>query len=117
MKRENIQNTRVIPCANGDVIDRAGMLSAVFAAKVTAGTKVAIAITHSDTSGGSFTPVTDQVAIIGPAEVAVTAPQIVNFDIDLIGCKQFIKITATLSGSDADATYAIALGDAANAPV
>lgn len=117
MKREHIQNTRVIPCANGEVIDREGMLSAVFAANVTAGDKIAIAITHCDTSDGSFTDVTDQAAMIGPAEVDVTAPQIVNFDIDLIGCKQFIKITATLSGSGADATYAVALGDAADSPV
>lgn len=117
MKRELIQNTRVIPCSSGDVIDREGMLSAVFAANVTAGTKVAIAVTHCDTKDGTFTNVTDPIVVMGADAIEVSAPQVVNFDLDLIGCKQFIKVTATLTGTGAAATYAIALGDAAKAPV
>ena len=118
MKRELIQNVKVMPYTSGAEIDREGYLSAILAANVTAGEKVTIAVTHSDTSGGTFEAVADTGLIVGgKAEIEVAAPADVNFDLDLVGCKRFVKITATLTGSGAAATYAVALGDAVEVPV
>lgn len=118
MKRELVQNIKVTPYTSGEAIDREGFLSAIFAAKVTAGEKVKIAVTHSDTSDGTFEAVPDDFIVIGKSDEAeVTAPATVNFDLDLLGCKQYIKVTATLTGTGAAATYAVALGDPANMPV
>lgn len=118
MKRELIQNIKVMPYSSGDAIDREGFLSAILAAKVSAGEKLSIAVTHCDTDSGSFEAVTDTRLIVGGSnEVSVEAGAEVNYDLDLVGCKRYIKITASLTGSGAAATYAVALGDAAEVPV
>lgn len=118
MKRQLIQNVKVMPYTSGDVIDRRGFLSAILAAKVSAGEMVAIKVAHCDTAAGTFEDVKDEFIVVGSKpEAAVAAGDDVNFDLDLVGCKQFIKITATLTGADAAATYAVALGDAVEVPV
>lgn len=46
-------------------------------------------------------------------KVIVNAGDLANMDIDLIGCKEYVKITVT---TNATATYALTLGDPAQAP-
>lgn len=118
MKRENIQSHKIIPCASGDVIDRQGFFSAIFAANVSKGTLTAIKVSHCDTADGTFEEVADPYVVVkkGP-EAEVEAPAVANFDLDLVGCKQYIKIEATITGEGAAATYAIGLGDAVEQPV
>lgn len=118
MKRQLIQSNKIIPCTSGEAIDREGFLSAIFAAKIGKGTLSAIAITHCDTADGTFEDVPDPMVIVknGPTG-DIKEGEIANFDIDLVGCKRFIKITASLTGTDAAATYAVALGDSVEAPV
>lgn len=118
MKRELINNTKVIPYTSGAVVDRGGFLSAILAANVSAAGTLTVAVTHSDTATGTFVPVPDEFITLGEnaVDVPVAAGDIANFDIDLVGCKQFVKITVTAGGSAA-ATYAVALGDPQVAPV
>lgn len=118
MKRALLESVKVIPYTSGDVIDREGFLSAIVGANVSAAGTLSVAVTHSDEAAGNFTAVED--AFIGVDKpitgVAVEADSIANFDLDLIGCKRYIKITVTAGGSAA-ATYAVALGDKASQPV
>lgn len=118
MKRQLIQSNKIIPCTSGEVIDREGFISAIFAAKVSKGTLSAIEISHCDTSTGTFVKVPDPMVVVkhGPTG-DIGEGDLANFDIDLVGCKRYIKITATLTGTDAAATYAVALGDSVEAPV
>lgn len=122
MKRELLQNTKVQPFTSGDAIERAGFLSGVIGAVIgTAGT-LTVTVAHSDdgenfedvsdeklfiekkTSGGEFT--TDELA----------EGDIANIDLDLVGLKDFIKITVSGSAA-ANTTLAIALGDKYTQPV
>lgn len=117
MKRALIQTVKVIPGGVGTVIDRAGFLSAIVAGTVTAvtgGAVLGVSITHSDNEGGTFEPVDDPVAVIGGNDVAVAIGDTVDFDVDLLACKQFVKFEAT---GGAAATFAVALGDPAEMPV
>lgn len=52
--------------------------------------------------------------MVGKDEASFTATALVNFDIDLVGCKRYIKINVT---GPTTATYAVALGDPVEAPV
>lgn len=123
MKRELIQNVKAIPYTNGDAIDREGFLSAVVAVSAAAAGKMELKVTHSDTATGTFEDVPDtRLVVEGAAEVSgLKAGDIANFDIDLVGCKQFIKVT--VSGTAATVAEggtlacAVVLGDPAQAPV
>lgn len=117
MKRELIENVKVQPYTSAAVIDRAGFLSAIFAAKTSAAGTVTIALSHCDTSDGAFTDVDDDFAIRGDNGVTAASGDLVNIDLDLVGCKRFIKITVSSASGAATATYALALGDPAVAPV
>lgn len=115
MKRALIQNVKVMPYTLETAIDREGYLSAILAASITEGTSAKIAVTHCDTQDGSFEAVPDDYIVVGGKdEVSVTATAVVNFDIDLVGCKRYIKINVT---GPTSATYAVALGDAVEVPV
>lgn len=136
MKRELFDNVMVIPGASGAVIDRHGFLSAVFAADVGSftgdptGASLSIKVEHCDTANGSFAAVPDKKLDpehaseggVLPA-VAVAADETVQFNLDLLGCKRYIKITPTItfeggtSPAAGSAAYALVLGDAAEAPV
>ncbi len=122
MKRNLLQNVKVQPYTSGAVIERRGFLSVIAAALIgTAGT-LTLTITHSD-DGTTFVPVTDtKVFPEASAEdgelttEALEKDAIVNFDIDLVGLKDYVKITA--SGDAAPGTtLAIALGDCDAQPV
>lgn len=117
MKRNLFETVKVIPGGVGVAVKRSGFLSAILAVNVSAGTNEALAITveHSDKEAGPFTLVEDShIGVQGEIKVAkVSAGDMINIDIDLIACKEFVKITAT---TGATATYALALGDPAQAP-
>ncbi len=137
MKRELLQNVKVQPYTSADVIDRYGFLSGVLAVKVgtpsgsPTGLAVKLTLTESDTKDGTFAAVSDKKAVIDKAldengsisvETAADGGGLVNFDMDLAGCKQFIKATVEVvctGGTSAacTATAAIALGDSAVQPV
>ena len=112
MKRELYNNVKLIPGGTAVAIDRSGFLSAIVAASVTTaadGQKVAFSVTHCDTQDGEFVAVDDDhIGIDGPLR------DMLNVDIDLLGCKQYIKITPT---TEATVVYAVVLGDPAQAPV
>lgn len=73
-------------------------------------------VTHCDTQDGDFVAVDDAyIGIDGPLrETAVKTGDMLNIDIDLLGCKDYIKITPT---TEATVEYAVVLGDPAQAPV
>lgn len=123
MKRELMQNVKVAPYTSGAAIDRQNFLSGIVAVKVATAGALTLTVTHCDTEGGAYEAVKD--SFIAPTEGAVTNGAValtvkvgdkVNLDLDLVGCKRYIKVTAS-GAAAADATYATALGDAQNTPV
>lgn len=134
MKRELFENVKVIPGGVGVVVDRSGFLSAVLGVNMVATGTLKVKVEHSDEEEGEFTALTDPVAGVTGAlkEIEAEAGTVVNVPIDLLGCKNFIKITVEeiTSGSEAESTdggdsgtetatvtYAVVLGDPALAPV
>lgn len=123
MKRELIQNVKAIPYTSGEAIDRAGFLSAVCAVKAAAAGNMKVAVTHADTSTGTFEAVPDACLFVGGGDEAkdLKAGDIANFDIDLVGCKRFVKVTASgtaaTPASGGVLVCAVVLGDPAQAPV
>lgn len=123
MKRELLQNVKVAPFTSGAVIDRGNFLSAIVAAAVATAGKMTITVTHSDAVDGPFEAATD--ARLAPdegkiengvVELTVEVGDNVNLDLDIVGCKQFIKVDVT-GAAATNATYAYALGDPQYAPV
>lgn len=116
MKRELFENVKVIPGGTDVVIDRTGFLSAVFGANVTTTGTLKVKLEHADAEDGEFAGVDDPYAgVDGPLkEMEAAAGSMVNIDIDLLGCKNFVKITVE---GTAEATCAVVLGDPAVAPV
>ncbi len=122
MKRSLLQNIKVQPYASGAVIERRGFLSVVVAAAIGTAGALTLTVTHSD-DGTTFVPVTDtnvfpEVPTTGGAFTidALEKDEIVNYDIDLVGLKDYVKITA--SGEAATGTtLAIVLGDGDTQPV
>lgn len=136
MKRELFDNVMVIANASGAVVDRDGYLSAVFAADVGSftgdptGATLSIKVEHCDTDNGSFTVVPDtkldpeHTSTEGKLpDITVADGDAVQVNIDLLGCKRYIKITPTISfeggtsPSAGSAAYVLVLGDPAEAPV
>lgn len=137
MKRELLENVKVQPYTSGDAIDREGYLSAVLGVSLGAATgtptgiTVKVTFTECDTEGGSYTPVADKLVVPGKTtddtgavtiEADPAGSELHNIDIDLVGCKQFIKATVAVectggSTSSCTATCAIALGDKNVQPV
>lgn len=90
-----------------------------------------IAVTECDTQGGGYTAVKDKHVFIdhtadGEGAITLTADksgnELHNLDLDLAGCKKFIKITVTVNcaggtSPKCEAACAIALGDNAVQPV
>lgn len=145
MKRVLLENHKVL--INPSIIDRQQFLSAVLALKVEGtvadGTTVTIKFEHCDTAEGTFAPVTDSEFCLSAridnktgtlSGLAMKANEDVNIDLDLIGCKQFIKITAKIDVNESKGTpdsentdtegnstatlqTAIVLGDCSEVPV
>ena len=136
MKRELFDNVMVIVNASGEVIDREGFLSAVFAADIGSftgeptGATLLVKVEHCDTDSGSFEAVPDTKLDpehtskdgVLPA-IPVADGEAVQVNIDLLGCKRYIKITPTISfeggtsPAAGSAAYSLVLGDPAEAPV
>ena len=104
MKRALFDTVTVLPFASGNVVDRTGYESAVLAVTVEASQTATIKVETADNPVNE-----DGEAVI---ENEAEAQAVANLDIDLIGCKSCVKITAT-NGT----IGALALGDATNCPV
>lgn len=138
MKRALIQSVKVTPYTSGDPIDREGFLSGILAVKVGSPSNsptsmaVKLTITESDQQSDDYAPVKDKLVCVGNAPLddagtisvttAAAGGELVNFDLDLVGLKQYIKVKVEIScsGSSApscEATVALALGDASEVPV
>lgn len=130
MKRALFDTVAVLPFESGSITPRLGYESAVLAVTVAAGTSATVKVEHSDTEDGPFAKVPDSrlfidnpvnaegEAILDNTEEVEAAEgegapdSVYNLNIDLIGCKEFIKIT--VNGGTAGA---LALGDATDHPV
>lgn len=138
MKRALIQSVKVTPHTNDDVINREGFLSGILAVKVGSptgsptGLAVKLTITESDQSDSGYAPVKDKLVCVGNAPlddagaISVTTGaaggELVNFDLDLVGLKQYVKVKVEMvctgsSSPSCTATAALALGDASEVPV
>lgn len=114
MKRELLENTKVLPYTVSEVLDCDGFLSAVLGVKAAANGDLKITVSHCDTSTGTFT----DVEIGSDTATGLKANEIANFDIDLAGCKQFVKIAVSGSAyTSGGSTCAIALGDKSEQPI
>ena len=122
MKRELLENVKVQPYTSGDAIERTGYLSAILGCVIGTAGALTLTVTHSD-DGTTFVPVTDE--RVFPEKVTTggvftteeyAKDDVVNIDLDLVGLKNYVKITA--SGTAAtNTTFAIALGDNGEQPV
>jgi hypothetical protein len=125
-----MQNVQVAPYTSGAIVDRQGFLSLTFAAATTTTGTLTLTIQHSDDEAGTFENVPD--LRVAPEEAVATdaggkptpgvynidavADTLLNVDLDLVGCKQFVSVA--VSGAAASgATFAYALGDAQNTPL
>ena len=135
MKRALIQSVKVTPYTSEDAINREGFLSGILAVKVGSpsgsptGMAVKLTITESDQSDTGYAPVKDKLVCVGNAPLddagaisVTTDAELVNFDLDLVGLKQYVKVKVeiTCSGGtspECEATAALALGDASEVPV
>ncbi len=133
MKRSLIENHKVL--LGQGAVDREGFLSAVYALKVPGelaeGTAIDILIEHGETEGGDFEAVPDPEVFptlhVGEKEgtlegIAVSQGEDINVDIDLLGCRRFIRVTPSFrdgDGAEVQAEYmsAVVLGDGSRVPV
>lgn len=134
MKRELFDNVRVIPDASGAVIDREGFLSAVIGISIgtvtgePTGSAITVKVEHCDTGSGVFEAAPDSrldpehVTEGGILKAAAAAEgDSLSLNLDLIGCKRYIKITPSLTfeggtSPAADVACATVLGDPAVSP-
>lgn len=122
MKRELLQNVKVQPYTSGDALDRTGFLSGVIGAVIGTAGELTLTVTHSDDKT-TYVPVTDKLVFPDKQTEGGTftteelkVDDVVNIDIDLLGLKNFVKITA--SGAAATSTtLAVVLGDKHVQPV
>ena len=104
MKRALFDTVTVLPFASGNVVDRIGYESAVLAVTVEASQTATIKVETADSTAGPYEPVKDsRIFVDNPVnedgeaviENEAEAQAVANLDIDLIGCKSCVKITAT----------------------
>ncbi|MGL5435882.1 MAG: hypothetical protein ACRDBO_10860 [Lachnospiraceae bacterium] len=118
MKRALFETAKVIPDGVGTVINRSGFLSAILGINVSAGAdkSLAVQVQHCDTEDGEFAAVDDShIGVDGKLkELTVNAGDMINVDIDLLACREYIKIVVI---TEATAAYALTLGDPTQAPV
>lgn len=122
MKRSLFDTVSVLPFTSGSAFERTGYESAILAVTVAGGAKATVKVEHADDIDGDFVAVNDtRLFVDNPVDQSTgeaiieneaEAEAVANLDIDLIGCKAFVKIT--VAGGTAGA---LALGDATNHPV
>ena len=91
-----------------------------------------LTITESDQQSSGFAPVKDKLVCVGNAPLDAAGAisvstdakggELVNFDLDLVGLKQYVKVKVEMvctggSSPSCTATAALALGDASEVPV
>ena len=122
MKRNLFENVRVQPYTSGSAINKLCFLSAIMGAFVGTAGDLTFTVTHSD-DGTAFEAIADE-CVFPEAKTTggiytikgLAKDDVINVDVDLLGLKDYIKITA--SGSAAGSTtLALALGDAEEMPV
>ena len=134
--RRALFDTVSVVIGSGKVVDREGFFSAVYAASIGSITgsptaaKLTVKVEHCDTKDGTFEVVPD--SKLDPdtttsngilKEISVTSGEEIKMNLDLLGCKRYIKITPTISFTGgtspaaSGAAYALVLGDPAQAPV
>ena len=121
--RRALFDTVSVVIGSGKVVDREGFLSPTAA-------KLTVKVEHCDTKDGTFEVVPD--SKLDPdtttsdgilKEISVTSGEEIKMNLDLLGCKRYIKITPTISFTGgtspaaSGAAYALVLGDPALAPV
>ncbi len=122
MKRNLFENVKVQPYTSGTVVNKHGFLSAILGSKIGTAGDLTLTVTHSD-DGTTFETVTDECVFPevktkdGVYTVkSLAKDDVVNIDIDMLGLKDYVKITA--SGDAAGSTVlALAFGDAKEMPV
>lgn len=121
MKKALFDTVAVLPYTSASVLDRLGYESAVLAVTVKTSQTATVKIEHCDTAAGTFEAVPDsRVFVDNPVDTngqaslknEDAADIVANLDIDLIGCKRYIKMTVTNGTAGA-----VALGDATDYPV
>ena len=136
MKRTLLENVKVMPYTSEDVIDREGFLSAVLGVLTgeptgaPTGMSVKVTFTESDEKAGTYTPVADEKLVLGHVieegvlemETDAAGGQLIDVDLDLVGCKQYVKAKVEMActggtSPSCTATCALVLGDAAEMPV
>ena len=120
MKRALFDTVSVLPCTSGASYDRTGFESAILAISMKTKESATVKVEHADTLEGEYAAVGDsRLFVDNPVNEAGEAviknetegDAVANLDIDLIGCKRFIKVTVTTGTA-----VAIAFGDATDAP-
>lgn len=122
MKRNLFENVKVQPYTSGDAVEKTGFLSGILGAKIGTAGKLILTVTHGDTNTAADAVTDERVfpeakTTGGVYEIDDLAKDdVVDIDIDLLGLKDYVKITA--SGAAASGTaFALALGDAREQPV
>jgi len=113
MKRALFDTVKVRPHAIADAIDREAYLSLVLGIVCSAATatpSVTFKLQHAATSDGSFVDVPDELAIITKQPISLAKNGVYQLNVDLLGCKRFVKVVPTIEGT-ATLAYALALGD------
>lgn len=134
MKRQLLECAQVFPYTQETVMDRLGFLSAIVGIHVLSADADAMAtvtLHHSDTDSGSYERVVDARSFLDKGqlerdlmgkplgafvEIPIKPGELVNVDVDLLGCARFIKIHVEYTGT-VDASLAIALGDSNQVPL
>lgn len=136
MKRTLFKTVSLIPAPGGKVIDREGFLSAVLAVSIgeitgnPTAAVLSVKVEHADEADGEFEAVPD--TMLNPEQATleggipdrkIAGGEELSMDLDLLGCKQFIKVTPSItfeggtSPEASEAAYAVALGDSVKNPV
>ena len=136
MKRTLFKTVSLIPAPEGQAVDREGFLSAVLAVSVGEITGspdaavLSVKVEHADQADGEFAAVPD--TMLNPEQATleggipdrkIAGAEELSLDLDLLGCKRFIKVTPSItfeggtSPAASRASYALALGDSVKNPV
>ena len=128
MKRTLFDSVKALPYTPGEAADRTGALSAILAIHVADAdpdAKATITLTHCDTEDGAFEDFLDdrlfrdetevemdakgQITAVS-ASIPIAVDDLLNVDIDLLGCKRYICVEVECTGS-ADTSCVLVLGD------
>ena len=122
MKRNLFENIKVQPYTSGDAVEKAGFLSGILGCKIGTAGKLTLTVTHGDTNAAADAVTDERVfpeskTTGGVYEIdGLAKDDVVNIDIDLLGLKDYVKITASGTAA-ANTVLALALGDANKMPV